>query len=167
MGKTVNRTDPYERITVQGKRTDRRSQSALVWAEKRYVRRGVGRKPWGITQAGYNAGGVSASAGTHDGGGVYDLSVAGLNPKQIKAMVKWLRKAGFAAWFRDWPGNQHVHAVLLGHRTASPGAKQQMESYRAGRDGLAANLLDSTWRPKPLPRWSHRQNRPIKHPKRA
>lgn len=156
------RTDPYARRWVQGKQTDNRSQSALEWAQKGYIAKAPKkRRPWSITQGGYNAGGVGASAGTHDGGGAYDLSVNGLNDKQIRAMVKWLRKAGFAAWFRNWPGNRHVHAILLGHRTASPGAKQQMDSYRAGRDGLAANLLDSTWRPNPLVRWSHKQGKPI------
>lgn len=154
-------TNPYEKIWAQGKRTDRRSQSALLWAQKRYLAKAPKkRKSWVISQGGYNAGGVGASAGTHDGGGAYDLSVTGMSDKQIRGMVKWLRRAGFAAWFRNWPGNRHVHAILMGHKTASPGAKQQMESYLARRDGLAGNAYDGTWRPYPLPRWSHRRNKP-------
>ncbi len=161
MGKTVNKTKPYAKLWWRGVQVDERTKSALIWAEKRYLKRGKGRKPWVLTQGSYNPGGVNASAGTHDGGGVVDISIAGMNPKQIKASVKWQRKAGFGSYFRDWPGNRHIHALLLGHRTFSAGAKQQQTSYLNGRDALAGNLLDSTWRPKPIPRWSHRQNRPI------
>lgn len=158
MGKKKN---AYERIWVQGKQTDRRSQSALKWAEKGYIAKAPKKRgPWSITQGGYNGGGVAASAGTHDGGGSYDLSVNGLSDKQIKGMVKWLRKAGFAAWYRNWTGNRHVHAILLGHKTASPGAKQQMTAYLNHRDGLAGNAWDGTWRPNPVPRWSHRRGEP-------
>ena len=161
MGKTVNKTKPYHRLWWRGVQVDERTKSAIIWAEKGYIAKAPKkRKAWSITQGSYNAGGVAASAGTHDEGGVVDLSIRGMSRKQIDGMVKWLRKAGFAAWFRNWPGNEHVHAVLMGHKNASNGAKQQMRSYEAGRDGLAANLLDSTWRPKPLPRWSHRRNTP-------
>ena len=126
MGKTVNKSKPYTRLWWRGVQVDERTKSAILWAEKRYLKnlktgkpRGKGRKEWAVTQGSYNAGNVAASAGTHDGGGVVDLSVRGMGTKQIKAMCKWLRKAGFAAWFRDWSGNQHVHAVLLGHQNAS------------------------------------------------
>jgi hypothetical protein len=177
MGKTkkkpaVNKTDPYARRWWRGVQLDNRTISAIEWAEARYLRnqktgkkRGKGRKAWVMTQGSYNAGGVAASAGTHDGGGVYDGSIRGLGDKQIKAMVKWLRKAGFAAWHRQgpgWVGNEHVHAVLLGHRKASRGAKDQMVQYRQHRNGLANHGWDDAWRPEPkLPRWSHRQNKPF------
>lgn len=169
MGKTVNASKPYAKLWWRGVQVDERTKSALIWAEKRYLKnqvtgekRGKNRKEWRITQGGYNAGGVAASAGTHDGGGVVDLSVTGMGPKQIKGMVKWLRKAGFAAWFRDWSGNEHVHAVLVGHVEASRGAKDQMASYKRHRDGLAGDNWDNAWRPDgKLPRWSHRQNKPF------
>lgn len=174
MGKTkkkpaVNKSEPYARLWWRGGQFDNRTVTAIEWAEKRYLKnlktgkkRGKGRKAWVVTQGGYNKGGVAASAGTHDGGGVWDMSVIGMGDKQIHAAVKWMRKAGFAAWYRNWDGNRHIHAVLLGHRKASGGAKDQMTDYRQHRDGLAAHAWDNEWRPEPkLPRWSHRQNRPI------
>lgn len=177
MGKTVNKSDPYERRWWRGVLLDNRTISALEWAEARYLKnqktgkkRGKNRKPWKFSQGSYNKGGVGASAGTHDGGGAVDWSVTGMGPKQIKGAVKWTRKAGFATYERDpIPGTwgRHIHGILLGHRTASSGAKQQMDQYRAGRNALANNQPDREWRPKTIPRWSHRQNKPIKNPKSA
>jgi hypothetical protein len=156
------KTDPYARRTWRNHKFDNRTVSALQWAEKRYLRRApLLRKHWVIAQGSYNVG-VDASAGSHDGGGTVDISVANMNSKQIRATVKWLRKAGFAAWFRNWPGNQHIHAVLLGHRTASPLAKYQMQAYLNHRDGLAGNAYDPFWRPRPQVRWSHKQGRPVR-----
>src|SRR5690606_39104625 len=88
-----------------------------------------------ITQGSYNAGGVSASAGTHDGGGVIDLRAW-----DYPAKVRALRLAGFAAWYRDssegpWPS--HIHAVLVGHRKLAGSAQRQVDAFRAGRNGLA------------------------------
>lgn len=37
------------------------------------LRRGLVKQKLDVSQGGYNRGGVSASAGTHDGGGVLDL----------------------------------------------------------------------------------------------
>lgn len=157
-----NASKPYARRYFRGRLLDNRTISALRWAERRYLKVAPRkRKPWVITQGSYNPGGVTASAGTHDGGGVLDVSVDGMTDKQIRAAVKWKRRAGFAAWYRNWPGNRHIHAVLLGHRSASPGAKDQMAAYLNRRDGLAGNLLDTSWRPKRRRRWSHRRNMPV------
>lgn len=164
MGKTVNKTDPYTRVAFRGHTLDNRTRSALVWAEAKY--REVApkkRAPWRLGQGSYSQG--SLSAGTHSKGGTLDIMFAGLNKKQRRATVKWLRKAGFAAWAREgaaWgTNNDHCHAVLLGHRTLSVEAMRQTDSYRAHRDGLAGNGYDNTWRPKKPRRWSHKQNKPI------
>lgn len=163
-----NRSDPYKRTTWRGVTVDNRTKSALIWAEKKFIAVAPKkRKPWRIGQGSYNAGGVSGSAGTHDSGGVVDIMFAGVPKKQRRATVKWLRRAGFAAWAREgaaWGANgsnDHAHAVLLGHRVMSPAARSQTDSYRAHRDGLAGNNYDPTWRPKRPRRWSHKQNRPI------
>lgn len=161
MGQTVNKSDPYRKVWWRGQQFDERTKSALVWAEKQYLSRGKARAPWRFGQGSYSNG--SMSAGTHSGGGAVDIMFAGVSAKQRKATVKWLRRAGFAAWAREgsaWgTNNDHAHGVLLGHRTASAGAKQQMDSYRDGRDGLAGNGVDRTPRPPRPRRWSHRQNR--------
>lgn len=159
---TVNKSDPYARRTWRGKPFDNRTVSALEWAEKRYLNRGRNRKPWNISQGSFSSG--SLSAGTHSGGGAVDIGFYGVPEKHRKATVKWLRKAGFAAWARTGPAwgtnNDHCHGILLGHKTAALGAKDQMQAFVNGRDGLVGNLIDKTWRPKPPVRWSHRRNKP-------
>jgi hypothetical protein len=166
MGKTVNKSDPYKRVTFREHTVDNRTKSAILWAEKKYLAKAPKkRSKWRIGQGSYNAGGVAGSAGTHDGGGVVDIMFAGVSAKQRKATVKWLRRAGFAAWAREgaaWgTNNDHVHAVLLGHRTLSTAAMKQTDSYRAHRDGLAGNGWDDTPRPKKPRRWNHRLNKPV------
>ena len=166
MGKILgNATKPYARVQWRGVTVDQRTKSALKWAERRYLAVAPNkRKPWRFGQGSYNAGGVTASAGTHDGGGVVDIMFAGVPAKQRKATVKWLRRAGFAAWSRvggAWsPGNEHAHAILPS-RTNSSQAKAQVVAYRNGRDGLASNKPDREWRPKRPRRWSHRRNAPV------
>ena len=161
-------SDPYARRVWRGKQFDNRTVSALTWAEKKYLRRApLMRKHWLISQGSYNAGGVNASKGTHDGGGAVDISTSNMTDRQKRGAVKWLRRAGFAAWLRPYlPGpngwGEHIHAILLEHRTASDGAKDQMVSYKGNRNGLANNAYDGTWRPRPLVRWSHRRGRPVR-----
>ena len=158
-----NKSDPYTRVWWRGHQFDNRTVSALEWAEKNYLARGKGRQPFRIGQGSFANG--SLSAGTHSGGGAVDIMFAGVNAKHRKAIVKWLKKAGFAAWAREgaaWgTNNDHAHGILMGHRTAHAQAKSQCRSYRAGRDGLAGNRVDPTWRPDPIPRWIHKKNKPV------
>ena len=161
---TVNKSDPYKRVAFRGVTLDERTKSALLWAERRYIKVAPKkRKPWRLGQGSYSAG--SLSAGTHAGGGAVDIMFAGMPKKQQRATVRWLRRAGFAAWMRvggTWsPGNEHAHAILRGHRTASPEAKAQVVAYDDGRDGLVTGYRDTFWRPRKPRRWSHKQGRPI------
>lgn len=139
---------PYDRVVWRGVTLNRRTVAMLELAEARC------HVPIVPTQGSYNAGGVSASAGTHDGGGAVDLSVAGLVSVDKRRLVHALRDVGFAAWRRPyiekvWP--EHVHAIALGDREASDGARAQMRSYRDGRDGLAGNGVDpDPYRPDPI-----------------
>jgi hypothetical protein len=98
-----------------------------------------------ITQGSYNPGGVSASGGTHDGGGVVDIRARDLGPAKRGAVVLALRKVGFAAWLRtpaqaDWP--YHIHAVAKGDRDLSAQARAQVVSYLHARNGLRRNRPD-------------------------
>ncbi|WP_100414612.1 hypothetical protein [Mumia flava] len=101
-----------------------------------------------IVQGGYNAGGVSASAGTHDGGGALDLI-----PYDHAKKVKVFRELGCAAWHRKTlPGvwGEHIHVVIPGSPDMSPVAERQVIAYDNRRDGLAGNGPDRG--PKRLPR---------------
>lgn len=126
--------NPYDRTTHDGKTVDWLTHMALIEAQ--------GHLGYELTvvQGSYNAGGVSASAGTHDGGGVVDLAAF-----DWAAKVVALRRVGFAAWYRPArPGvwGAHVHAVLIGNRRLSPAAADQVNEYLAGYDGLAGDGLD-------------------------
>ena len=127
--------DPYVILLRDGKKVDALTDAALKRAEKR-----LGYSLT-ITQGSYNAGGVAASAGTHDGGGVVDLM-----PWDWQNKVTALRAVGFAAWYRPaipglWPS--HCHAVLIGHAKLAPVAFRQVQAYLARRDGLKDNGPDS------------------------
>ena len=134
--------DRYTRVTYHGRTVDKWTRAALQAAEDK-----LGYELT-IVQGSYNTG-VGASAGTHDGGGVVDLA-AWDHERKVRA----LREVGFAAWYRaPLPGvwGAHIHAVLVGHGRLAPSAARQIEAYRAGRDGLAGNRVDATWRPTPIP----------------
>lgn len=120
---------PYDRTTYDGNTVDWLTRLAL---EATATRLGYDLT---VTQGSYNAGGVKASAGTHDGGGVVDLA-----PYDHERKVRVLRFIGFAAWHRPaiaglWP--EHIHAVLMGNAKLSSGARNQVTEYLAGRNGLA------------------------------
>ncbi|MEP7287120.1 MAG: hypothetical protein ABI947_15305 [Chloroflexota bacterium] len=103
----------------------------------------------GITQGSYNPGGVTASFGTHDGGGAVDLSVIKLRTGQVMRSelpdaIRALRIAGFAAWVREpndlYKGSPiHIHAIAIGDAELSPAARDQLTGtfgYFLGYDGL-------------------------------
>ncbi|NUO57301.1 MAG: hypothetical protein HOV78_11595 [Hamadaea sp.] len=127
---------PYDRTTYGGKPVDWLTRAALE---------DVSTELYGapdqltILQGSYNAGGVAASAGTHDGGGAVDLA-----PYDADRKVLVLREHGFAAWHRAelWKDGvrvwgEHIHAELIGDRMASAGAKAQWAEYLKGENGLA------------------------------
>jgi hypothetical protein len=134
---------PYAKTTHDGKVVDEITHQALLAVEKRLG------YTLTILQGSYNAGGVAASGGTHDGGGVVDLSAYDAQSK-----VHALRAVGFAAWYRaPLPGvwGEHIHAVLIGNDKLSAQARSQVGAYYAHRDGLAGNAVDNSWHPKPIP----------------
>jgi hypothetical protein len=102
-----------------------------------------------ITQGSYSPG-VSASFGTHDGGGTVDLSVMypgtwDIAYEEIDAVLKALRTAGFAAWLREanelYEGSSiHIHAVAIGDAHLTEAAQRQVysqeEGYFSGMSGL-------------------------------
>ena len=150
---------PYE-ITAFGdgnaKRVDWKTRAALEQAQA------LLGYPLTVVQGSYNSGGVSASAGTHDGGGVVDLLAWDWQRK-----VRALRTVGFAAWYRApvrglW--GAHIHAVLIDHGKLAPVAARQVIAYRKGRDGLRSNLVDRFWRPSPIPVFEYPPKRPAPAP---
>lgn len=127
------------RITYDGVRVNERTKAMLREAERILAPRLT------YTQGSYNPGGVSASAGTHDGGGTVDVSVRNLSSSQRAEVVRVLRRVGFAAWLRNpsqgsWP--YHIHAVAVSDPDLSSGAQHQVGDYYQGLNGLAGRGRD-------------------------
>jgi hypothetical protein len=128
-----------EYVVFEGARLDARSQEMIVEARR------ISGLTLRITQGGYNKGGVSASAGTHDGGGALDISVRDMSATEIDLAVRRLRQVGFAAWHRlpsQGPWVAHIHCIAVGCPSLSAGAKAQVTAYKNGRNGLANNRAD-------------------------
>lgn len=153
-----DRNPAYDRVTWRGVRLNKRTRDALLWAEKKS---GVRVDP---SQGSYNAGGVAASAGTHDGGGAVDIRTRHLTRDQRVKLVRALKDAGFAAWYRTTAqgfSGPHIHALAIGDKEMASGARNQVASFDAGRDGLRGNRIDKTYRPDPRKRFSYAKDRPV------
>ncbi len=138
---TVRRVvSPGRRVSHSGVTVNTRTR-AMLRAAARKVRKGC---VIDLTQGSYSSG-VSQSAGTHDGGGAVDVNVGHLCGKPRVAMVRALRRVGFAAWYRspsqgDWPA--HIHAIAVSDPDLSSGAQSQVSDYYRGRNGLANHAAD-------------------------
>lgn len=124
--------------------------SVEMVVEPRMRAAGIIKNSIDIFQFCYNSGGVAASAGTHDGGGALDVAQFSWAAQKI-----W-RQAGWAFWHRRpiaglW--GAHGHGIVVGCPHASWGAKNQVSSYRNGRNGLANNGSDDGPRVK-IKAWS-------------
>jgi hypothetical protein len=144
---------PGARVHRDGVVVDTRTARMLVEAERR-----LGRT-LALSQGSYNAGGDPTSAGTHDGGGVVDISVRGMSATTRTAVARTLREVGFAAWVRnptqgDWPW--HVHAAAISDPDLSSQAQHQVGDYYLGRNGLANRGADDGPR-VPIHTWEEYQ----------
>lgn len=136
-----HKIDVGPHTTFTGRTVNQRTADMLAQADSMLAHSIV------LSQGSYNAGGVSASAGTHDGGGVVDISVSALSTKQRWQTVKALRTVGFAAWLRTpdqgpWP--YHIHAVAIGDTDMSTSARNQVADYYVGKNALASHAADNT-----------------------
>lgn len=143
----------YSRVTYGGHTVNVRTRVLL---ERARVKLGVTHE-LRLFQGSYNHG-VSASAGTHDGGGVVDV-----DPTQASShneIIKALREVGFAAWYRtpEEGFSYHIHAVALGDAQMAPAAHNQVVAYFNGRNGLADHGPDTAPASvgRPYPSWAAR-----------
>lgn len=151
--------NPYYRTYWRGYLLNRRTIAMLKWVEKRTGLR------LELAQGSYNAGGVSASGGTHDRGGAVDLRTRQYTDQERRLVLRALKDAGFAAWYRpEVPGlwGPHIHAIAIKDKELSGQAAAQVLSYDAGRDGLRGNREDNTYRPNPRVKWSYLLGKPVR-----
>ncbi|WP_030512181.1 peptidoglycan-binding domain-containing protein [Microbispora rosea] len=146
---------PGARVSTGGVVVDTRTRNMLAEAKRLLGRDLV------LLQGSYNRGGDPTSAGTHDGGGVVDISVKGMNSAARIAAVRALRRVGFAAWLRnpdqdDWPW--HIHAAAVNDTDLSSQAQHQIGDYYLGLNGLAGRGPDDG--PKvPIRTWEEYRRR--------
>lgn len=144
-------------VRYQGHTVSRRIRDMLRWAEKK------SGSPVQIAQGSYRgSSAASASGSTHDREAV-DLRTRHLTSTQRVKLVRALKDAGFAAWYRkDTPGvwGPHIHALPIGGDLSSS-ARSQVRAFDAGRDGLRGNRADRTYRPEPRVKWNFDKGRPV------
>ena len=140
-------SDDYTRVNVNGETLNQRTMSMLVHAQSLYGGE-LEIIGYAITQGSYSNS-VSASFGTHAGGGAVDLSVLRLGTYtvlwgDIETLLHALRTAGFAAWLREYgelyEGSPiHIHAIAIGDVELSVAAAEQLTGlagYFRGYSGL-------------------------------
>lgn len=144
-------SDNYDRISINGRVLNQRTYEMLEYAASLYggVIDITGQA---ITQGSYTSA-VDASFGTHAGGGAVDLSVMypgtyTIHEQDIEPLIRALRLAGFAAWYRDfdelYDGSPvHIHAIAIGDQELSIAARQQLtgpHGYFRGFNGLPTDV---------------------------
>ena len=132
----------YRIISFRGVKVDVRTRVMVERAESYMKKMGINSK-LSFSQGSFNHS-VSASAGTHDGGGALDIRIGGFSSATADKVVKALRMAGFAAWRRGVNDtfSPHIHAIAIGDRQASAVAKAQVAEYFRGGDGLVGSRTD-------------------------
>ena len=124
--------DDYSRVTYGGKTFNARTVRMLKKAEEAY---GSGFK---FYQGSYSTG-ISASKGTHDGGGAVDIKP----PSNIDQALKALASAGFWAKWRGSMKPPHIHALAKGDAELSSAARRQLGlPADGGYDGGKGDLVE-------------------------
>lgn len=139
--------EDYTRLEVNSQTINQRTLAMLAHAQELYGGE-LDLAGDAITQGSYTDS-VSASFGTHAGGGAVDLSVLRKGTytvlwDDIDPLLRALRLAGFAAWLREYgelhPDSPiHIHAIAIGDRELSPAAQEQLTGeagYFRGYSGL-------------------------------
>jgi hypothetical protein len=140
--------EDYTRVEVNnGQTLNRRTLAMLEHAQALYGGE-IELTGYAVTQGSYSNG-VTASFGTHSGGGAVDLSVMRRGTytvlwDDVEPLLHALRVAGFAAWLREYgelyaDSSIHIHAIAIGDRELSEAAQEQLNGeagYFRGYSGL-------------------------------
>ena len=143
--------EDYTRLAANGQTINQRTFAMLAHAQELYGGE-IELTGHAITQGSYTDA-VSASFGTHSGGGAVDLSVMDRGTytilwEDVEPLLRALRAAGFAAWLREYgelyaDSPIHIHAIAIGDRELSPAAEEQLTGeagYFRGYSGLPVDM---------------------------
>lgn len=133
--------------------------SVRVWALIEDARRaaGVNHGRARVVQGSWHEGDLSA--GTHSGGGAFDLSATALNKAESLVLVDELRRRNVCAWLRSpdfgWTSSgPHIHGIVRDEPGLSQDARAQVKAYDRGLNGLAGRRRDPHARPaQAAPYW--------------
>jgi hypothetical protein len=149
--------EDYTRVEVNGSTLNQRTLSMLVQAQEIYGGK-LELTGAAITQGSYSNA-VSASFGTHSGGGAVDLSVMERGTYKvlwddIDPLLRALRVAGFAAWLREYgelyaDSPIHIHAIAIGDKELSPAAQDQLTGVAGYFRGLSGLPVPENGTPTP------------------
>ena len=123
-------SDAFDRVIFRGKTMDKKTRAFLLAMEAK-----LGYELT-VVQGCYNKGGVAASAGTHDLGGVVDLAAY-----DWKNKCKVAADLGGAAYHRPYIKGlwgEHIHLIIREHGNLSSGAAAQVKDWdsKPPRNGL-------------------------------
>lgn len=138
----------YTRVWVEGHILNKRTAAVYNQVKHIYLTLG-GTGHVYLIQGSYNTS-ISASGGTHAGGGAMDIAPSVKTAKNWAILQKAARMCGVADWDRpDLPGNwlHHNHGIVIGDKQMSYQAKRQITDYYAHRNGLANHNADKSWHP--------------------
>ncbi len=120
-------------MAFRGRRTCICVATSLPVVEQALLARGLIRHNIDIFQQGYNAGGVAASAGTHDRGGCTDVGQFTDDQLAVWRALGWTQQHRSTA--QGFSGD-HGHGWPKGCPHLSRGARFQASEWEAGRNGL-------------------------------
>lgn len=141
----------YTKVTVEGHTLNART-AALYKQVKRIYPLVGGSGTIRLVQGSFTND-VSASAGTHSGGGVGDWMVEPGTDHNYNRLQKAFRYAQVAAWHRTTAqgfSGDHVHGVVVGDDSAATLAKAQVVDYKNHKTGLKGHAADNSWHPSKI-----------------
>lgn len=138
--------DVTEYVTINGRKFCRCSVAVLEMAEAGF--KAAGRIPKTasihdyVTQGGYRAGATVASKGSHDEGGVHDVSYSLVDTNADQRI--WDQAGAVGCRRRSWEFTStktpnHGHIIAVGCPHLAPLAASQLAEIRKGGDGMAGS----------------------------
>ena len=136
--------DVTEYVVIRGRRFCACSAAVLEMAEAGFKAAGIIPRSASIhdyvTQGGYRAGATAASKGSHDRGGVHDVSYS-LVDSDAKQRI-WDQAGAVGCRRRSWEFTStdtpdHGHIIAVGCPHLAKLAAEQLAEIRAGGDGMA------------------------------
>lgn len=155
-------SDKYE-IEQRGHDSSGRPLKATKFAWQLFDR--VNAKVGGklvVVQGAFQTSGASASAGTHDKAGCFDIRTWNLTTAERHTMLKEARRLGAAAWYRTSAQgfDPHSHWVVIGDAPLASLAASQVDMYKKGYNGLGwySHRDDFSYRPAVIHKYRYKED---------